>query len=436
MKGTIAAILAAVSVFAWAGGAKDGAEPSSKKAADKKVKLSVLVSYDVKVLGAHYVDLWTKLASELGYEIEFENPGTEAFKTKVKVALTGGELPDVFSVWGGSYLDPFISAGAVMPVQDIIKKSGFVYQKAYSQPYKDGNLYVIPSRDEAYAVTYANMDLLKKIGKNVPKTWDDLLGVVEAVNAYNKANGTNFSAIGLGIKDRWVGEVLYTVIVNSLDKDVFDKMMRGELQLTDKVFLEAAQRVKTLISLNAFPTGMLQMASAEANEIFTTGQYALYCHQSSLLNKYAAAMSPESFQVIPFPDCSTPPNPNYARNLMNGNNKIMAGLCISKKTKYPEAAAKLALRFSEEANKINVMEFGSAGYMVDNALKPTKSFPTAIKQYAELVRNVDHLTSYWFAAVDAKTGEPWRDLAQKLFANSISPEDFVIEAQRIFSQKK
>lgn len=426
MKKVTALLLALAMVFTAVGTASAQAS---------KVKLNVLVSYDVKVLGSHYVELWKQVADELGYEIEFENPGTEAYKTKVKVALAAGELPDVFSVWGGSYLDPFVNAKAVLPVGDAMKKAGLFLQKAYSQPSPDGQTYVIPSRDESYAVTYANVDLLKKIGKPAPKTWNDLLQIVEATKAYNAKNGTKYSAIGLGMKDRWVGEVLYTVIVNSLDKDAFDKLMRGEIKMTDKVFLEAAKRVKTLVGMGAFPNGFIQMASAEANEMFLTGQYVLYPHQSSLLNKFVEGMNPEGFQVIAFPDCATPANPSYAENLMNGNNKIMAGLVINRKTKYPEEATKLALKFAEEANKINVMQFGSAGFLVNKALKPTKTFPTPIKQYADLVTNVDHLTSYWFAAVDAKVGEPWRDLTQKLYAGAVTPENFVVEADKIFAKR-
>ncbi len=440
--GIVAVLMAVIVMLSGCGAATDN-PVSDKKGQDSpdagqdtpKAKIKVLVSYDAKTLGPHYVDLWPQIVDELGYEMEFENPGTEAFKTKIKVALAGNELPDVFSVWGGSYLEPFIDSKSVLPVQDYIADSGLDYQKAYAQPYKDGNMYVIPSKDEAYAVTYVNMDLLKLIGKEVPRTWDDLLGIVEATNQYNKANGTTYAAIGPGVKDRWVGEVLYTVIVNSLDKDAFDKMMSGEIDMTDGVFLEAARRIEKLVSMGAFPNGFLQMASSETNEIFTTGQYVLYPHQSSVLKKFVAGMDPESLQVIPFPDCATPADPNYGKNLMNGNNKLMPGLCISKKAEFPDEAAKLALRFSEEANKINVMDFGSAGYIIDESLKPTKDFPTPIKQHAELVKNVDHLTSYWFAAVDAGVGEPWRDLTQKLYGQGVTPEDFVKEAQKIFSKK-
>ena len=38
---------------------------------------------------------------------------------------------------------------------------------------------------------------------------------MDAVNAYNEKNGTGYPAIGFGNKDSWLGELLYTMIVNA-----------------------------------------------------------------------------------------------------------------------------------------------------------------------------------------------------------------------------
>ena len=396
-------------------------------------KVTVWVSYDAASLGEHYVTLWGELAEDLGIDMEFENMSSEDYKTKIKVALTGNELPDLFTVWGGSYLDPFFEADAVIPVENYLEQYQMEPAAAYKVPAEDGHLYVIPSKEEAYAVTYVNTKLRNEIGiGSNPTTWAELLELVEATNAYNQANGTNLAAIGLGVADRWVGEVLYTVIVNSLDENAFSKLMSGEIDFTDPVFLEAANRIKTLVDMGAFPAGMIQTKSTEANELFMADQYVLYAHQSSVLQKFAAGMDADSLEVIPFPDCQEPVNTAYMTNLMNGNGNIMPGLCISKKAKNPDAAAALATAFAVAANKINVLDYGNPGYLADDTLIPTKEFAKSLTQFSDLVKNVKHLTPYWYAVLPASQGEAWRDLTTALYAQAVTPEKFVEQAKAIF----
>ena len=144
-------------------------------------KLTVWVAYDTASLGEHYESLWAGLAQDLGIDLDFVNMSTDDYKTKIKVALTGDELPDLFSVWGGSYLDPFFEAEAVLPVQDYLEKYELTPKEAYAVPADDGNLYVIPSKEEAYAVTYVNTKLRNEIGVTEnPTTWDQLLELVKS----------------------------------------------------------------------------------------------------------------------------------------------------------------------------------------------------------------------------------------------------------------
>ncbi|MFA9379555.1 MAG: ABC transporter substrate-binding protein [Acetanaerobacterium sp.] len=412
----------------------DPVNNASDEVQNKDVKLKVMVVYDVQTFGAYMVDQWQTISDKLGYELEFENPGADTYKTKIKVALAGGELPDIFSIWGGKYLEPFIDAGAVLPVQDYIANSGITYRDLYLTPSADNNLYVIPTQEEAYAVTFCNNDLLNKVGSKVPTNWDELVDLVEATKAYNEANGTNLSAIGVGVKDRWVAEVLYTMVVNRLDKDAFDKMMNHEIDMTDEVFVEAARKIQQLADMGAFPDGFMQTAASEANEVFLSDQYILYPHQSSLMNKYAAAM-PDNLGVIQFPDLANPADPDYAKNLMNGNGKTMPGVCISSKTQFPDEAAELALDFSEAVNTINVTQFGNPGTIKDESLQIPEDLAPSLKDYSEMVNNATHMTSYWYASVDANIGEPWRDLVQKLYAGAVTPEDFAKEANTVFADR-
>ena len=211
--------------------------------------------------------------------------------------------------------------------------------------------------------------------------------------------------------------------------------MNGTIDFTDPVFLEAATKVKTLVDMGAFPSGVVQTKGSEANELFLAGQYVLYPHQSSVLTKFAAGMDADSLEVMAFPDCQEPVNSSYALNLMNGNGSVMPGLCISKNSEHADAAAALAIAFAKAANEINVLEFGNPGYLVNDTLVPTKDFSKALTQHAELVNNATHLTPYWYAVLPAVQGEIWRDIAAALFSGSITPEEFVEQGTALFTKQ-
>lgn len=442
LKGSAAALLAAAILTgslvgcAPSASTSDGGDTSGASGAGpaKDVSLSIMIGYDAASVGQHYIDQWQTIADKLGYKISLDAPGANPYKTKIQVALAGGELPDIFSVAGGTGEDPYIDAGVVLPVQNYIDSSGINFKPMYKSKYKDGNSYIIPAREDSFALTFANTDLLSKIGVSVPKTWDDLLNVVKATNSYNKAHGTKLAAIGLGASDRWVAELLYTMVVNRENPNAFDDLMSGKATMeSNPVFIDAARKIQQLSSMGAFPSGYMQTASADASTIFEAGQYVLYPHQSSMINIFENKM-PDKFEVFQFPDCATPADPNYAQNLMNGNGTVEQGLMISKKSKNPDEAAKLALEFAKEVNQINVTKYGYPGIISDDSIQMPSDIAKPSVDFAAMAKNETHLTSYWYAAVPSNTGEQWRDLVAKLFGNAVTPEDFVAQGQKILGQ--
>ena len=182
---------------------------------DEKIKLSVWAFFDENTPGTYYVDLWQELEDDFGYDIELKTYSTEQIKDKLKIALVCDELPDVFVVWGGNYPNFLFDANACVPVEQYLEKADYQFKDSYVQPYKDGHNYIIPCLVEAYAVTYCNQNLMKEIGLSMPQTWDELLEMVEKVNAYNEEHGTSYAALELGDKDLWLAELLYTVMVHT-----------------------------------------------------------------------------------------------------------------------------------------------------------------------------------------------------------------------------
>lgn len=403
-----------------------GNDTVSEHAEEEKIEFEIWVFFDINTPDSYYVDLWDTLGEKYGYSIDIKVYSTEQIKDKLRIALACNELPDIFLVWGGKYPDYLFDAGACIPIQDYLDAADVEFKESYIQPYRDGNNYIIPCLVEAYAVTYCNNELLDKMGLEIPETWDELLAFVEKVNAYNTAHGTDYAALELGAKDSWLGELLYCMIVNRMDPYAFDRLESGEAELSDEIFVEAAQKVRQLVEMGAFPEDYMETGEVEAVENFIHQEAVLFPHQSTIVYYLMKNMGEENLQMVQFPSCAAEYDEDYASYMMKINYTLTPGLCISSKNKYQEEAAELCLEFAKQVNEINVTEHGYLN-MTEEELEPPEDLPVPVQQFRDMVDNAQKYTAYWYAELSMDNGNNWRNLTKKLFAGEISVEEFIQE---------
>lgn len=403
---------------------KEQADQSS----EDKVHLSVWAFFDENTPGTYYVDLWDELAEKYGYEIDLKTYSTEQIKDKLKLALVCDELPDVFAVWGGNYPNFLFDANACIPVEDYLKEADVQFADSYVQPYEDGHNYIIPCLVEAYAVTYCNQELMQKMDLSMPQTWEELLELVQKVNVYNEQNGTDYAAIELGDKDSWLGELLYTMLVNRLDPYAQDKLASGQTDLTDPVFLQAADMLMQLKEMHAFPENMLELGEVEAVQNFADGKAVLFPHQSTIVYHLLDEMGADAVSMEQFPGCNPEYDTDYARYMVDINHTLTPGLCISSNTKYPDQAAELCLDFSAKVNERNVTQYNYVDIVKESGLKVTVDSPLAVRQFHTMLDQAKHYTPLWYAVLNQTDGDNWRNLTRKLLGGAVSPQEFVQDA--------
>jgi raffinose/stachyose/melibiose transport system substrate-binding protein len=411
--------------FILSGCAKPQSEFPKTPIENKKTELNVWIFFDHNTPGTHYNDLWKKLSQELGYTVNVKTFASEELKYKLRIGLACDELPDIFAVWGGTFPDFLINADTCLPIQEYIKNSGLHYKESYLYPYADGNNYIIPCLVEAYAVTYYNKSLMKKIGVEPPKTWDDLMNIIYAVNDYNQKNQTNYSVIELGDKDNWLGELLYDMIVNRIDPYALDKLRTGKIDFDDKIFLDAAYKVVELVDAGAFPKDYLQTGEVESIQNFIQNKSLLLPHQSTIVFHLMENMGNDAIGLIQWPNSGLKPNSDYGKYLMDINHTLKPGLAINQKTAHKDEAAKICLKFSEEVNKINVTQYGYLNLTEDATLTPPTNLPLPVKEFTTMVDEAKYYTSFWYSILPQNEADEWRSLTKKLFAKVITPEEFI-----------
>lgn len=197
MTAGTAAALAAVSMLAGCGGAKNSQNsPDGDAATDKPREISFLMS-DVQNAYAKEMrpdDPYVKELSRLsGYSLNYEFIDANNYNQQLTLRFASGQLPDV--IFTGSIESPShanaVENGIFTELGPLIDKYGpnlkkHIAKEAWNSPSvsKNGKIYGIPSFAAAYPssrVIYIRQDWLDKLGMKTPKSLDDFLAYFEKV---------------------------------------------------------------------------------------------------------------------------------------------------------------------------------------------------------------------------------------------------------------
>lgn len=402
---------------------------------DQKTELEIWVYMDMNTPGTHYVSTWKKLAKKHNCQLNIKTYTTQEMKNKLRTGVTSRELPDIFMVKGGSYSDFLFDAGVCLPLQDYIRNSNSLFKDPYLVPYKDGNNYIIPCFPDSYQVTYANLDLLEKMNLKMPETWEQLLSLVHQVHSYNERHGTNYTAIELGDKDGWLGELLYCTLVNSLDPSGLTAMSGQRGDFSDRVYAEAAGRIRTLVSEGAFSDDFLEKGELESAEDFKNGNSVLFPYTSGVLYYLEENMGDQTLGLYQFPSCSHAHDLDYTQYNIAINYSLEPGLCVSSYSTHQKEAVQLCLEYATAVNEINVMKYGTEDITRKNLVAPA-TFPEPVQQFRNLLFYSRRISPDWYGILPENKADSWNNLVKKLYAGEVSGTEFQKKGKHILKFEK
>lgn len=186
-------------------------------------------------------------------DITLETYSTEDYKTKIKVQTASGDLPDVFTYWGGAMMNDMIGAGLLLDVDQYFNDSTAVkrddFNSASFEYYKsaDGKTYGIPL-ESTRGVFLANKDLFTKYGLEYPTNYEELKAVSKVFNE----NG--IIPIAMASNGGTPSEFFFSELYNQYTGAEEELMKLG----TDKVFttdnaIKVASNIQDMIVNKMFP---------------------------------------------------------------------------------------------------------------------------------------------------------------------------------------
>ena len=133
-----------------------------------------------KALNIKIKYLWLKNDADKGYE------------KQLRLAITAGEIPDMFIVTNQNDLVQLAESGLIMPVDDVVDKYFTTWDKQiqssdggklYEMAMYDGQCYGIPcniSDTDTFSYIWLRKDWMEKLNLEAPKTMDDLRNIMLA----------------------------------------------------------------------------------------------------------------------------------------------------------------------------------------------------------------------------------------------------------------
>ncbi|MFA9381094.1 MAG: extracellular solute-binding protein [Acetanaerobacterium sp.] len=360
------------------------------------------------------VDQWNSEHPDV--QVEEDGVTGEQYKTKIKTALAGGDAPDVFYMWGGSFVQPYIKSNNLLCIDDYLAPDVLtaLIPGTIEGCKVDGKTYSLPCYTHI-ANLYCNTELFDQAGAKLPTTYDELLDAVAALNQ------ADITPIVLGEKDRWPGMYWFDIIaMRQAGNDGVMAALKDPSLFNSEDFIAAAAKVQEMADAGAFNDSMFSMSYDEMLGAFNSGTAAMIFQANWVdagISDPSAATSGK-VQAIPFPEFAD--GKGNATEFFGGG---VDGYYINQTTESPQQSVDFLSFFSQN--------MGRQGYLAGAGLPcwNAEGLDTSVlsdldQQVASLMDNATSFITWWDNILPADSAETHKNLLADLYAKNITPEEF------------
>jgi len=243
-------------------------------------------------------------------KIELDSLNTDQQKLKLKTQAASRELPDITMVNPAAQMKPFVDAGLLAPLNEMVEKNGLkdTFQSGILDSYTfDGNVYALPDGNNI-GLFYYNKKMFEEAGAKVPTTFEELIDTVKLL----KSKG--MTPIAIGEKDTWTGSFLFmNVLLRTNGGPGFlNDVVDGKKTFEDPAFVEAVDAFQQLVQAGAFQEGATSIDYNAGENLFKTKKTAMYYMGSWVTGgiETSSAGMEDGVGVFKFPTVNGKGNPD------------------------------------------------------------------------------------------------------------------------------
>jgi multiple sugar transport system substrate-binding protein len=266
------------------------------------------------------VELWTRstpasaavykkviaaFTAKTGVKVKYV-PIFENFENKIQEAAAARDLPDVV-ITDTSLLGPAVSQGLVTPVDRGSVAGGTdILDRAWEQARgADGKYYGVPFSVQAMA-TFIRKDWREKLGKPVPRTWQDLAALAKAFQTEDPDGDGKADTYGMVVPastDRgytawWAASYLW----QGGGDFVTESGGRFTPAIDQPKSVAAVKWIQDLFCKDKVVVpGALTLITDDAHPFFESGKAGIYLTGPYMMGRFDKNLGKDKYEVVPSP---------------------------------------------------------------------------------------------------------------------------------------
>ena len=347
-----------------------------------------------------------------GVKIEHVTTENEAYKTKIKAAMSSGEgLPDIFFTWGMGFLGEFVNAGRVYCVDSEYENYKAELPEAMTVNVRyDNKMYGVPYTMSLITL-YANMDLLAEVGYNeIPATYEDMMACCEAL----KAKG--IIPFGVAGKEKWcLSEYVEPLVIKSVGGDKLRDMYNGAASWNDPGVVKAIEAFQGMVDNGYFDPSANALSNDEVKNNFIAGKTAFY-QNGSWNNKDIGEQAKFNVKAGTFPvlDDAIP-----LYSMIGGPNNTLA---VTESTEHKDLAVAAAF---ELARFMSDADYKSGANLPCWAADPDADVNALIQAAADMASQAADMVLFGDNFLNADAANTYLDYIEMAWAGDVTPAEYV-----------
>jgi raffinose/stachyose/melibiose transport system substrate-binding protein len=408
MKKLVALVLAAVMLLSLTSVFADAAE-------EKVITLWSIATESDANRPAYEAAIAAVEAAHPGLKIEMEATENQAYKTKIKTAMSDpSTLPDIFFTWAGAFCGDFAAQNNVYCLNDAYKAFAdqlpeVMLQNASYGENKDH--YAVPLTMNIVAL-FANMDLLAKAGwEEIPATYEDMIKCCDDLLA---AGITPFGCAGT---ETWcVTEYLEPIIEKTIGYEKLNAIFAGEETWNNPDIAKAVDIFQEMVTKGYFAADGLTLGNDQIKANFIAGNYAFY--QNGTWNAGEINDAGKNFKVALFPVIDGE-KATYSQ-VIGGPSDSLA---VAASSKDPEFAAQIAFELGKEICHYGYLKgSGLPAWTPDYDTSEVKPMVVTV---SEMVAAADGMVLFGDTAMSADPANIYLDYVSKVYGCEIDGQQFI-----------
>lgn len=338
----------------------------------------------------------------------------QAYKTKIKAAVSANEMPDIFFTWSCAFLGDFVSAGRVYCVDDVYKKYESELPAVMMGNVKyDGKYYGVPTTMNIVGM-FSNMELLAKAGyTEVPATYEEL------IDCCDKLLAEGIIPFGCSGKETWcVTEYLESIIEKTAGATALNEIFAGRASWDNADVSKAVGIFQEMISKGYFDPNGLGLTNDEVKAGFMNGDYAFYMNGTWNCADFDGAGLSDKIKVAEFPVIDA--SKSKLGELIGGPSDTLA---VAAGAKNPALAAESAFELAKGICHYGYLD--GCGLPAWTPDYDTSSVNPLTQSVSKICANASQYVLFGDTAMSADTAQIYLDYVSKIYASTIDGQQFV-----------